>query len=80
MKFPNPFTALKALFNFARRPEIVPQQVEEERQKICDDCEHSNGRQCLVCSCYIPLKTKLSTEKCPIQKWGEYHNEKNNGL
>jgi len=80
MKFPNPITALKALFRFSKRPELVPQDVEDARTECCDRCEHSSGNQCQKCTCYIPLKVKLSTESCPIKKWGQYHYQKFNGL
>ncbi len=80
MKFPNPITALKALFKFAQRPELVPDRVEFTRAVYCDGCLFSSGKQCLKCTCYIPLKVKLSTESCPINKWGQFYNSKNNGI
>lgn len=80
MRLPSLTTFLKALRNFARRPEVVPRDIEELRAGVCDRCEFSEGFQCQKCTCFIPLKIKLSTESCPIQKWGEYHNPKNNGI
>lgn len=80
MKFPNPITALKALFRFARRPEVVPEAIEKKRGETCDACIFSSGMQCLKCTCFIPLKIKLSTESCPLKKWGQYHNQKFDGI
>ncbi len=80
MKFPNPLKFLKALLRFSKRPEVVPPEIENKRGETCDNCEHREGFQCQKCTCFIPLKIKLSTESCPIQKWGEYLTLKKNGL
>lgn len=80
MRFPNPINFLKALLKLAKRQELTPKPIEEKRQKICDACEHNEHNQCQVCTCFIPLKTKFATEKCPKNKWGEYFNKKKNGI
>lgn len=80
MKFPNPITALKAFFRFAKLPEIVPQLVELGRGFTCHSCEHNVDNQCQKCTCFIPLKIKLSTESCPLGKWKQYFNATYNGI
>ena len=41
------------------------------RLSLCLDCEwyEGNSKRCKRCGCYMPLKTKLDTSKCPIEKW-----------
>jgi hypothetical protein len=80
MKFPSPRKFLAALFRFAQRPEVVPPRVELIREARCTLCPENENSQCQQCSCFIPLKVKLSTESCPIGKWREYYTPKNNGL
>ena len=46
---------------------MVPIQQAEARQAICLDC--SETKRCFACGCYIGLKTRLATEKCPLGKW-----------
>jgi len=40
-----------------------------QRLQICEDCEHQKEGICLVCGCLLSMKTKMDTEKCPIDKW-----------
>lgn len=41
------------------------------RLAICGGCEHfdAGGRRCRLCTCYMPLKARLATEHCPVEKW-----------
>lgn len=80
MRFPSLTILFRALFRFLRRPEVVPREVEEVRGNTCDTCVHSDGLQCQKCTCFIPLKIKLSTESCPVGAWGEYFNPIKDGL
>ena len=41
----------------------------EERMKICKKCEYYSRGRCVSCGCILSLKTKMDTEKCPIDKW-----------
>lgn len=47
-------------------------EKEAERVKICKGCEHYNRKEdeCEECGCYIPIKTKVVFESCPVNKWG----------
>lgn len=54
------------------RRAYVPQEVAEERLKICQACPHMKGRACEICSCNLPRKTRYASEVCPIHKWGEW--------
>jgi len=41
----------------------------EDRMSICEECEHYLNGVCSVCGCVLKIKTKMDTEKCPINKW-----------
>jgi hypothetical protein len=46
-----------------------------QRLQICANCVHlsgqinSNTARCKLCGCFLHLKTKVKTQKCPIGKW-----------
>jgi hypothetical protein len=39
------------------------------RMKICKSCEFFSSGKCDLCGCVLKFKTKMETEKCPINKW-----------
>lgn len=41
----------------------------DERLDICKKCVHYIQGRCAVCGCILKYKTKMETEKCPIDKW-----------
>ena len=51
----------------------VTDAQQKVRVKICKECPYIRKRVgvdiCFFCTCVISLKTKLKTEKCPIEKW-----------
>jgi hypothetical protein len=50
---------------------ISPEELAEERIKLCEECPHFKAllRQCDLCGCFLDLKTKLLNARCPINKW-----------
>ena len=42
-----------------------------ERMKICAGCEHyiKEENRCNLCGCFLNVKTKVATERCPVGKW-----------
>jgi hypothetical protein len=40
-----------------------------ERLETCSSCEYLLNKRCLKCGCYIEVKTRLGTSKCPVGKW-----------
>jgi hypothetical protein len=42
-----------------------------ERYNICKKCEHFRAslKQCKLCNCFMPIKTKMLAMSCPIGKW-----------
>ena len=51
--------------------ETVGDDEYQRRLDICNGCEwfdHEAGR-CKQCGCFMRIKAKLASEKCPIDKW-----------
>jgi hypothetical protein len=76
MVFPNPFRALAALFRVVRAywlgdETFVSGRILQFRRQKCNMCFHRDAEtdQCRLCTCFLSLKTQLSTEKCPLTKW-----------
>lgn len=42
-----------------------------ERMKICLDCPSLKPayNQCAECGCFMNVKTKMASAKCPLGKW-----------
>lgn len=55
-----------------REPFVVPSEVQDDRLARCNECEFLvlDSRQCVKCTCFVDVKTLLSTESCPEKKWG----------
>jgi hypothetical protein len=77
MKIPNPFRFLAAILRSIRtwrkgKEVFVPAEVAADRQHVCEECDELDQkiRQCKNCGCMIDVKTQLSTEECPLKKWG----------
>ena len=53
--------------------QYVTDAQRDARLEICNACEHLTrySRQCKKCGCVVALKTKLKSEKCPIDKWNQ---------
>jgi uncharacterized protein DUF6171 len=49
--------------------QVVSQEVREQRQAACRQCEHFSRGSCLICGCFILPKTALPHEACPIARW-----------
>mgnify|MGYP003120940837 len=43
----------------------------EERYAICQECAwfRSSIKQCKKCMCFMKLKTKIKSARCPIGNW-----------
>jgi hypothetical protein len=42
-----------------------------KRYNVCKECEHFRAitKQCKLCSCFMPVKTKMLAMTCPLNKW-----------
>jgi len=41
------------------------------RMSICESCEHfqQKNKSCMLCGCYMEVKTWVPIFKCPKNKW-----------
>lgn len=47
----------------------VKDDVYDERLKVCLSCDKYDNDRCLECGCFLKLKARMATEKCPLDKW-----------
>lgn len=52
--------------------ENVSDDVASCRMSICESCEFYDKEsvRCNSCGCFLKIKTRWASEKCPIGKWG----------
>ena len=50
---------------------FVGEKLTAQRVSICERCPNfvAKRRQCALCGCFVAVKAKLSTEKCPDNRW-----------
>lgn len=50
---------------------VVPDEVREERLKICMSCDRLVPKinMCNTCGCIVHAKTWVANTACPIKKW-----------
>jgi hypothetical protein len=44
-------------------------QFAQYRMSECNKCEWKNNDMCKACGCYLPAKTLVKSENCPLNKW-----------
>ena len=58
---------------------LCTKEQRRDRLSICEQCEdYTSLRLCKHCMCFMPLKTWITINKCPIDKWSalnEYRGE-----
>lgn len=55
-------------------PIPVPDNIQEERMKICLACSKFKNGRCKECGCYMRIKTQFAEMECPIGKWDKHKN------
>lgn len=58
-----------AVFKFVFLGEKASSSTQAVRTSMCNSCEFNLGKKCEICGCFLKQKIKMSTEKCPINKW-----------
>ena len=57
---------------------IKDQDIIDRRWAECEKCEHlsKNTKQCGICKCFMKLKTKVATARCPLDppKWDKEYD------
>lgn len=41
----------------------------KKRLELCSSCQYLINKRCLKCGCFVEVKTRLATSKCPVGKW-----------
>lgn len=70
-KIQNALDALGRVVNAAATGDqvFVNQQVKDRRLEVCKKCPSFEQGKCLRCGCFVDLKARLRTERCPEGKW-----------
>ena len=45
------------------------QDIIAKRWDICQGCEFLNDNKCDKCGCFMKIKTRVATARCPVGKW-----------
>lgn len=50
---------------------FVSDEVKRFRMSKCKPCNKMRGNTCIACGCYLPWKTSMPNEECPLPnpKW-----------
>ena len=50
---------------------LVSNETLAAREAVCKQCPRREveTNRCLECTCYLSMKTQLTSEKCPLGKW-----------
>lgn len=61
---------LKSLLKYIKSGfKNVSQNTYNSRMYVCSNCSYFGEFVCSECSCLVHIKAKMSTEKCPLDKW-----------
>ena len=49
---------------------LVSSEERNKRVEICKSCDRLNKLNfCVLCGCFMPVKTWLKSKSCPANKW-----------
>lgn len=67
------------MIRFVTQGGIATDEAIDRRREVCRGCEFFDPEwsQCEKCGCFTPLKTQLTTERCPVGKWKEQLTARN---
>ena len=60
---------LRGISNRLKNVMLHDQEVIDKRWDICKGCEFLNNNKCEKCGCFMKIKTRVATARCPIGKW-----------
>ena len=67
MKLPN-MSKEEETAMFEKQNEDIP--LAKQRYEICKGCENLTSLKfCSKCGCFMPLKVRIESVSCPVQKW-----------
>ena len=44
-------------------------ELQKQRLNICNSCPHYKKPKCILCGCFMPIKTRIREISCPVNKW-----------
>lgn len=47
----------------------IDEELAEKRMEVCKTCDQYTGGFCSACFCFLKIKTKWVSSKCPLEKW-----------
>jgi hypothetical protein len=52
---------------------ILPKSIAEKRYNLCRECPElvHVTKQCKKCLCIMPVKVRVPSAECPLNKWGK---------
>lgn len=64
---------LRGISNRMKNVILHDQDIIDKRLAICNSCEFlfKLTGTCKKCGCFVSKKTRVSTQSCPISKWGK---------
>lgn len=75
MKMSNSYTIINVIKDAVTgKLQFASKDIARERLFVCKNCEAYDmfWKQCTVCGCFMPIKTKLANSDCPMNLWKEY--------
>jgi hypothetical protein len=73
MTYDNIKNFTKSMYNHAKSgfQQVYP-HVFDNRLNICNSCDRFNIKNitCKECGCFLMIKARWASEKCPLDKWG----------
>lgn len=51
------------------KPVVAAADLAERRVATCIECPYFRAGRCARCGCFVALKAKLVTERCPLGRW-----------
>ncbi len=67
MEMPS-MTREEEIVMFESQNESIP--LAKKRYEICKQCDElSSLKFCNKCGCFMPLKVRIESVSCPVQKW-----------
>ena len=60
---------MRGMSNRLKNVILHDQDIIDKRWDICMGCEFLNNNKCDKCGCFMKVKTRVATARCPIGKW-----------
>lgn len=57
--------------------QIFSQELGQSRMQVCKSCDsfYTLTQQCKECWCFMPAKSRIIQQQCPLSKWQQVNAE-----